>query len=293
MNTNDETDKLHTSEQRKRPAVAVSVFDYDDYRIYLRDKFEALKKANKRFSHRYFARLAGLSTSNFASLVMNGKRNLSQESIARFADALGLDRIEREYFAQLVLMNQSKSLPEKNRHFSKIARLQKRHNIEMLQAWQLDLYAQWYYPIVLQVIELCGFRPEPTWIAKKISPSIKPEEVSEALRVLADLKLIEGDKQKGLRVKQENVSTGNEVRNLFVRNFHASMLDFAKRAMDEVPRELRDVSSLTLTVNKEQVANVKAMIADFRKKLLAACTAQSDADTVYQLNMQFFPMTKP
>ena len=53
-----------------------SVYEYLDYRQFLRDHFAASKKAKPQYSFRYFSRRAGLSSSNFLKLVMDGKRNL-------------------------------------------------------------------------------------------------------------------------------------------------------------------------------------------------------------------------
>jgi hypothetical protein len=42
----------------------------------------ASKKAKPQYSFRYFARRAGLSSSNFLKLVMDGKRNLGPTTIS-------------------------------------------------------------------------------------------------------------------------------------------------------------------------------------------------------------------
>ena len=60
-----------------------SVFEYLDYRTFLRDHYTASKQLKPQYSFRYFSRRAGLSSSNFLKLVMDGKRNLGAETVAK------------------------------------------------------------------------------------------------------------------------------------------------------------------------------------------------------------------
>ena len=52
---------------------------------------------------------------------MDGDRNLTIESIEKFAAGLKLNKQEREFFHHLVLFNQAESHQEKDAHFSRTA----------------------------------------------------------------------------------------------------------------------------------------------------------------------------
>src|SRR3954469_6473209 len=89
------------------------VFEYSNYRSFLRDLYEFEKAAHRKFSFRYFSKQAGFSSPNFLKLVIEGKRNLSIESIARFAKALKLNKEEATFFRALVLFNQASTTEER------------------------------------------------------------------------------------------------------------------------------------------------------------------------------------
>jgi len=57
------------------------LYRYEDYRLYLKGYFALQKKVENGFSHRAFAKLAGFSSSSFCLHVMDGRKNLSAESI--------------------------------------------------------------------------------------------------------------------------------------------------------------------------------------------------------------------
>ena len=57
------------------------IFRYADYRSFLRDYFVSQKKAIPGFSYRLFAQKAGFASPAFFKLVVDGKKNLSKESV--------------------------------------------------------------------------------------------------------------------------------------------------------------------------------------------------------------------
>ena len=68
----------------------MNVFEFLDYRAFLRAHYETEKQRRAAFSHRFFSRLAGLRSPNFLKLVMDGERNLGPETVPKFIHALGL-----------------------------------------------------------------------------------------------------------------------------------------------------------------------------------------------------------
>ena len=89
-----------------------ALFEYLNYRDYLRDYYEEKKRLSSFYSYRLFSQKAGFSAPNVLKLVTEGKRNLSKESVFKFVKALGFNKKEAEYFENLVFFNQAKSIKE-------------------------------------------------------------------------------------------------------------------------------------------------------------------------------------
>src|SRR3954469_15509359 len=100
-----------------------SVFDYTDYRKYLRDYYDWAKENKKGFSHRAFMAKTGMSGPNYFKRVMDGVHDLTDNSIPKFAAALDLADSEANYFRHLVYFNQAKTLEDKDRHFGELMQL--------------------------------------------------------------------------------------------------------------------------------------------------------------------------
>lgn len=78
------------------------VYNYEDYRGYLRDRFAELQARNPAFSQRGLARKAGIANPGFFNEVIKGRRRLSPAAALKMAGGLGMSPGETEYFAALV-----------------------------------------------------------------------------------------------------------------------------------------------------------------------------------------------
>src|SRR6478735_3578352 len=150
--------------------VGVSVYDFLDYRAYLRAYYEAAKRSRPSFSFRLFSKLAGLKSPNFLKLVMDGERNLGPDSIARFASALGLAALEAEFFGDLVAFGQAENMGEKNRAFERIASSRRFRQARRIDGELFAYLSHWYNQAVRELAARDDFQEEPRWIAAQLRP---------------------------------------------------------------------------------------------------------------------------
>jgi uncharacterized protein (TIGR02147 family) len=142
----------------KKKDVGVSVYDFLDYRAYLRAYYEAAKRTRPSFSFRLFSKLAGLRSPNFLKLVIEGERNLGADSIARFAAALGLGGVDGEFFADLVAFGQAQTLAEKNRAFERIAASRRFRQARRIDGELFSYLSHWYNPAIRELAAHSDFR---------------------------------------------------------------------------------------------------------------------------------------
>lgn len=266
------------------------MFDYLDYRAFLRDAYEDLKKRQRGFSYRWFSRRAGMSSPNFLKLVIENQRNLTAESTEKFAQALGLGDKESAFFRELVGFNQAATAAEKNRYFERIGSYRRHRAVRSLERQAFEYLSHWYYPAIRELVSCQGFREDPEWIAKKLIPPITPADARRALDLLLELGLIERAEDGALRQGDPLLSTGPEVRSLAVGNFHRQMMERASAAIDIVPPERRDISGVTVSLSPKAFKMFKEKIIALRAELLELSAEEKHATRVVQFNFQVFPM---
>lgn len=269
-----------------------SVYDYLDYRAFLRDHFQASKAAGRHYSYRYFARKAGLSSSNFLKLVMDGKRNLGVKTIDKFCKAMKLEDTEKAFFTNLVTLAQAETLAERNRAFERVAADRRFRAARRLEGPLFKYLTHWYYPAVRELAGRPDFRGDPRWIAKQLLPSITVREARAALKTLIELGLLVEDEGGKLVRGDPSLTTGHEVRSVVVPAYHRQMIERAAASLELVPREERDVSALTVCVKASSVADLKERVHRFREEILERSDAEEDPERVYQLCIQLFPLSR-
>lgn len=269
-----------------------SVYDYLDYRSFLSDMFNFRKSKNAAFSYRYFSSKAGFASPNFLKLVSNGQRNLTNGSIAKVAKGFGLKKKEREFFENLVYMNQAVTHDEKNHYYCKLVSIIGGKKSAAIDKRQYDYFSKWYYPAIRELIAFKNGMAGPETIAAQLHPKVPLKEVLTAIDLLESLGLIEKRADGRWQQVHRNVSTGSEIKSLVVVNFHKEMMRLAAEAIDHVPPKRRDISALTLSVQRDTLLELKDRIIAFRKELMEMASADDAPDTVVQINIQLFPLTK-
>lgn len=268
------------------------VFDYDDYRRFLRDYYASEKRTNPAFSFRYFSLKAGYRSPNFLKLVMDGKRNLTAEGIATFCKTLRLSASEANFFSKLVHFNQAKTLEAKQFAAQDIIRSKVFTLQQPIAKAKFEYWTKWYYIAIRELVALDGFQEDPARIAKMLVPNITVEEVSEALQKLQELGLLRRDERGRLTQSDADITSGDELFRTSLAQFHRQMIEKAKEALDRFERENRQISSLTIGVNPAAEARMKEMIQNFRKELIAVAIQEGSPSKVLQINFQLFPLSE-
>ncbi|HWZ87442.1 MAG TPA: TIGR02147 family protein [Polyangiaceae bacterium] len=277
---------------KKTKAVGVSVYDFLDHRAYLAAYYQAAKRTRPSFSFRLFSKLAGLRSPNFLKLVIDGERNLGADSVGRFSQALGLEGADAEFFADLVAFGQAQTLADKNRAFERIAASRRFRAARRIDGELFAYLSHWYNPVIRELAARDDFQEEPRWLAAQLRPRISPAEAAEAMKLLLSLGLLVRDPDTGRVLRGEpTLTTEHEVRSLGAAAFHRQMLERAAQSIDTVPAAQRDLAALTVCVSSETAALVKQRIHQFREALTELCDADTAGSAVYQLNIQWFPLS--
>lgn len=269
-----------------------SVFDHLDYRAFLRAFYAYEKERRAAFSYRYFSRRAGLKSPNFLKLVMDGERNLGPETVPKFIEAMKLEGEAAAFFADLVIFTQADSIADKNRAFERISASRRFRSARRIEGDLFKYLSHWYFPAIRELAGRPDFQENAAWIASVLRPKISTSDAQTALNLLLSLGLLVRDAASGKVVRGEpTLTTEHEVRSLGVRAFHRQMLERASDAIDTAPRELRDLAALTVCVSPATAALVKQRIHKFREELTQLCDADTTGTVVYQLNLQWFPLS--
>lgn len=272
-----------------------NIFAYNDYREYLGDCYTAKKAQNPSFSYHNFSRLCGFSSKSFIFNIIKGKKNLSRESIGKICRGLKLTDTESLYFENLVFFIQAKDLKEKTRYLDRLNAVHARDtvagNTKRLRKDQFSYFSEWYHAVIRSIIDMYPFNDDYQWLAKMVKPAITPFKAKKSVQLLERLNLIKKDKEGYYKVCDKTVSSGRDVKSLAVRHYHLKNMELSKRAVENEPRDRRNISGLTLGISEETFKRICDIIYNCQDNILNIAENDKKADRVYHLNFHFYPVS--
>jgi len=276
-----------------RPIKEISIFEFTDYRLYLNEYYKNKKQQKNNFSYRQFAQKANLSSPSHLLMIMSGERNLSLKTMPKIIKCLKLNKLESNYFELLVSYNQATDFDQRSQFFSNIMQLRsKRTSLHSLEREKFEFLSKWYGAAIYALIDLKDFKSDIHWISKRLNGQVSPGQVKETMETLCRLNLITEDSERGFRQVPGAINVEDDTRSMAVFNYHKSMLQKADESLRTDPIEKREMNGVTISIPKSKLPEIKEMIRSFRKEINMVASSYLDPDEVYQLNLQFFPLSK-
>jgi uncharacterized protein (TIGR02147 family) len=275
------------------PHPAVSGFRFLDPREFLRQAYDVEKKRNRNFSHRFIAKSMNAGSSSFFKDVLCGRAPLNPARAAKFAKLFHLSPKETEHFENLVLFTQADTREEKERYLRKLGGESSSGQRAVLEASQREYLQKWHYAAIRELLDVHDFRDDYEALAKALDPAITADEARDAVELLQRLGLARKNAQGRYEKVSDIVSTRVGGDPETAKPGLLANIDLARRSLDAHPPAARPFSYLTFNVSERTFAEVRDRIRAFRREILNVVADDDDADRLYQLNLQFFPLSMP
>lgn len=268
-----------------------SIFEFVDYRKFLRAYYNEQKKKNRYFSYRYFAGKAGISSPSFFKQVIDGKRNLTRPVIEKFGSAMKLGNREAAYFLSMVMFDQARTSVEKQQHYNSMRSMAGNFKESVLNGDFFDYFAQWYIPVIRELVTLYDFKDDFKKLASMIIPPIKPSEAKSAIKLLLRLRLLKKDNDGLYKQTDTALVADKSVVSLALQTFAKTMIDHSKLALEQANVDERHISGITMGISPETYSLLASEIDAFKDRVKAIVNRDKNSSVVYQMNFAFFPVS--
>ena len=271
----------------------ISVYDYSDFRLFLKDLQEVKSGQNRAFSYRYYAQKAGINSSSFYPQVIKGNRNLTKETILKTCIAFGLEGDAAEYFESLVSFNQAKSVKVQNVFFEKIIEKQKMRHIASISEEQYEYFSAWYHPAIREAVTIVDFKDNYSTLGKFLKPALSAKQAKDSVELLLKLGFLKKDGDQ--YTQTEPLLSSRQTSNFSVHqaiNYQIEMLKMAIDAFDRWKPKRRLSSATTLSFSQDNFKQYIEIIRDCRSRLMKLAVKEDSPESVYQLNINFFPLSE-
>lgn len=235
----------------------------------LNEEYQARKQKNPAYSLRAFARDLGISRTAMSDVV-KGTRRLSRRNIEVIGKALNLNEDVIE-----ALKEDLNNVVEAPRR--------------LLAGKELEFVENWYYLAILSLAKLKDAEFSAKWIAHRLGLDLDIAE--SALSYLEEKDYIENENGRLVRKATQLFTTPVDIPSHSIVRSHQQSIEKALDALNDVPVEKRDFVSVTYAINSKNMQEAKEHILKFHRRL-GKLLETDEADDVYRLNIQFFPLTK-
>ncbi len=270
----------------------ISLENYLDYRAFLNDYHQLKKKLKPRWSLGSWSKNLGLKSTSSLTKILNGEREPGTQITSALCDYFKFSAKEKNYFQDLIRLSKLNSDPRlKATLMQDMSKLAPSKIIRILDDRSFDLIKNWYSYTIREMVRLKDFKEDADWICSRVNFPLTPNQVRSTIEVLIHQGLLKRDQNGKLDLDEETFQTTNDIPSKALKDYHAEMLECAKKSLyrDDVMK--REFNAETLTISKDKMPVAKELIRKFKRQFFELMEVPT-GDETYQLQIQFFPLTK-
>lgn len=281
--------------KHKASLASLEVSGFLDYREFLKNFYEAWRTQSKpKKTHKDFSEFLGFDReNNTIRLVISGKRNLSQLHSKQICSALNLTKERRRYFLTLVDYCDERKQEKRQKIFLDLIQIRQALSKNQVDVDQLEYCKKWFHPTIFEALRLGLLAGSPEEIQNSLVFPLRLDEIKFSLEVLERIGLLGFEaKTNSYFPLKKQIWVDGSYNKLAVTQYHQQMIAIAADSITRVESKDRVIEALTLSVNQATLDKIRNKIAVVLDEVMQEEEQIDEADQVYQLNLQLFPLTK-
>lgn len=266
----------------------IDLYHYDDYRDFLYEHYKETKARNANYSYRYICQKVGFKTA-FLSRLFKKETHLGLDKIESFCQLLKLTESQANYFSELVRYGRAKNDDDRE----KSATLLKQLRGISFRTLAEDEAEFFHHTHNMTIRSLLGITPCTPKDHKKISrllfPVIEVSKVDDSIALLQRLGMVLINEEGFYEVTEKFISTKEEWSSRAIHEYQKKNIQLSEVALEELPKTERDISTVTFTIHRSLMPELREKIKLLREDMLRLSEEGTDDDLVMHLNLQLFP----
>jgi uncharacterized protein (TIGR02147 family) len=247
---------------------------------------------------RGFARKVHCSPT-LVSQICSGHRNLGETRAEYWLERLGLKDEEAAHFITLVRFAEAPTKRQREEAWQRIVAGQHFRESRPALSVLLKMFEHWLRPVIHEMARLEGFQADPSWVQSRLGPDVPLGVIESSLEWLQAEGLLGPGQDGRMKALQDALTSDQEVGqpalSHILYGMQDDLLSVAADRLPQVPPSQRLYSTITAGVSEAQHDAIRKEIRALEQKMvfIAGGDDGQPRDRVYQLTMQWFPMTRP
>ena len=265
------------------------IYDFEDSYSFIEAWFAYEKIKLPELTLRKWAKMLHLSSDNALFPVFKKKKPMSLALGMALSKQFGLNDVEESYFEVMIKYTEEKNISEKRTLKLILAEMKKNCG---LTAYIADptIYSHWLPMAIFSLSKIKGSFFTKESISSFLVHAATSEQISEAVDLLVKHHLISYDPIEGICPMLDHVTSENDAFISSPHNYFEHVAELAKNGA-KVDASEREFQCFTLPIDHDQIPLFKEALRNFRVKVTNLADMKN-ANQVYQVNLQFFPISK-
>ena len=270
-----------------------NIFNYNDYRLFLRDHFNYLKTVNSRFSFRFCSQRLKTSDS-YLKLVLAGRRHLSMNKLIPLCTLFKIHSEERDCFITLFMKSTAKDEGIKD-YYNVLLNLFKTNPQKPKPSHSSKelIFNDWLMMALDSLVKLKDFKNDIDWMHHKLGGlPLQKQDIKLALEKMF--------KNGSLIEKNGKILPGEFVYIEAIPNKKNTfaVYEIGQRRAIQSLKELDKFGDchyhmMCLALTKEEAQRIKTMLHEFRNKTIDISKMSKAPTRIYFMSNNFFLISDP
>jgi uncharacterized protein (TIGR02147 family) len=265
----------------------VVVFEYKDYRRFIRDFIEIQREIHPKFSLIYYSKKIKTSD-GYLKLVVSGKRSLSLDNAFLLAKAFNLTPAEKSYFINLLNENESKE-PSAKAYYKTL--LTETAQLDISYSKNRKMTTIFEDRLLWEIFSLIGlksFEYSIKYIKGKLRLPATDADIGAAVQKLLSLGAIRQDESGN--VHAEDIVIPHRYN---PAKAYATALNRAVKHVNAGIVESSYFDSFCLILNEDQYSQIRETLEEAKSKIAKIAKSKKDDKTlIAYLNLNLFLASK-
>lgn len=273
----------------------VSIFEHSDLTGYMAAFIKAKEAQASAYSFRALA--MKLETISYSQLyqIISGKKKFPVSLINEFCSkVLKLNRQELKYFKALVEINHlmfDKGSDEVLERAKK--KLQDLRPLEIKHIEFTEITSKPLTMIIFEMLNRIDLKNVSQLKPDLLYQQYSQQLIDQSIDYLKESGHISISPCGEITRLVPNLMSSNDIPSQHIRNYHKEVSSYVPQIIDDVGVDMREFQSFVLNIKTEDMPKAKELVRNFLHEFARQMEATSStANSTYNLNLQFFPLTK-
>ncbi len=161
----------------------------------------------------------------------------------------------------------------------------------MVDHKRFEFYHTWYHSVIREIVTSVDFSEDYQFLGRLVKPEISAKQARHSVALLLDLGLIAKRKNR-YYLTHNSLIANSTADTVALRKNQTEVMEMGIAALEKFPKSDRNIFTQNIGVSHENAERINTILTNMQKQIIAIANMEQPVETVKQLNIQYFPMSK-